>query len=139
MRISDRHLNADANNFIAVRLLLATSVIYTHCYFMSHDVRGADDLSGLLGAPISTYAVDGFFFLSGFLVYPSLLRLGSAVRFLTARFVRLWPGLALCVMLTVLVGGFFTSAPIGGDLGCDTANFVLPNLTLACASYRLTD
>lgn len=138
MRISDRHLNADANNFIAVRLLLATSVIYTHCYFMSHGVRGVDDLSGFLGAPISNYAVDGFFILSGFLVYPSLLRLGSAARFLTARFVRLWPGLALCVLLTVLAGGFLTSAPASAYLGGDTARFILTNLTFTVASFRLT-
>ncbi|WP_312162797.1 acyltransferase [Phenylobacterium sp.] len=131
-------MNADANNFIAVRLLLATSVIYTHCYFMSHGVRGVDDLSGFLGATISTYAVDGFFFLSGFLVYPSLLRLGSAVRFATARFVRLWPGLALCILLTVLAGGFFTTAPAGAYLGGDTARFILTNLTFTAASYQLT-
>ena len=138
MRISDERLDADANNFTAVRLLLATSVIYTHCYFTTFGVRNADDLSGFLGAPISAYAVDGFFFLSGFLVYPSLLRLRSSVRFLTARFIRLWPGLALCVLLTVLVGAFFTSAPGGAYLGGDTARFILSNLTFTVASYRLT-
>lgn len=138
MRVTDERLDADANNFTAVRLLLATSVIYTHCYFTVFGVRNADDLSGILGAPISAYAVDGFFFLSGFLVYPSLLRLRSSVRFLTARFVRLWPGLALCVLLTVLAGAFFTSAPPGGYLGGDTARFILSNLTFTVASYRLT-
>ncbi|CAN7273290.1 acyltransferase [Phenylobacterium sp. LjRoot164] len=138
MRISDERLDADANNFTAVRLLLASSVIYTHCYFMTTGVRNADDLSGFLGAPISAYAVDGFFFLSGFLVYPSLLRLSSSVRFLTARFVRLWPGLALCVLLTVLAGGFFTTAAPGAYLGGETSKFVLTNLTFTVASYRLT-
>lgn len=138
MRISDKSLSADGNNFTAMRLLLASSVIYTHCYFIAHGIGGVDDLSGFLGAPISAYAVDGFFFLSGFLVYPSLLRLGSAVRFLTARFVRLWPGLALCILLTVLAGGFFTSAPASAYLGGDTARFILSNLTFTVASYRLT-
>nr|WP_293402724.1 acyltransferase [Phenylobacterium sp.] len=138
MRINDERLNADANNFTAVRLLLASSVIYTHCYFTTTGIRNADDLSNFLGATISTYAVDGFFFLSGFLVYPSLLRLRSPVRFLTARFVRLWPGLALCVLLTVLVGAFFTSASMGGYFGGDTARFILSNLSFTAASYRLT-
>jgi peptidoglycan/LPS O-acetylase OafA/YrhL len=138
MRISDDRLDAEANNFTAVRLLLATSVIYTHCYFTTFGVRNADDLSEFLGAPISAYAVDGFFFLSGFLVYPSLLRLRGSVQFLTARFVRLWPGLALCVLLTVLGGAFFTSAPPGAYLGGETARFILSNLTFTVASYRLT-
>lgn len=138
MRITDERLDADANNFTAVRLLLATSVIYTHCFFMTSGVRNADDLSRFLGAPISAYAVDGFFFLSGFLVYPSLLRLRSSVRFLTARFVRLWPGLALCVMLTVLAGAFFTTAAPGAYLGGDTARFILTNLSFTVASYQVT-
>ena len=138
MRISERSLSADGNNFTAMRLLLASSVIYTHCYFMAFGIEGADDLSGFLGAPISAYAVDGFFFLSGFLVYPSLLRLGSAWRFLAARFVRLWPGLALCILLTVLVGGLVTSAPGSAYLGGETARFILGNLSFTVASYQLT-
>lgn len=138
MRIDDGSLSADGNNFTAVRLLLASSVIYTHCYFMAYGIEGADDLSGFLGAPISAYAVDGFFVLSGFLVYPSLLRLGSALKFAAARFVRLWPGLALCVFLTVLAGAFITSAPVVSYLGGDTAKFVASNLTFSVATYRLT-
>jgi peptidoglycan/LPS O-acetylase OafA/YrhL len=138
MRISEQSLSAEGNNFTAMRLLLASSVIYTHCYFMAYGIEGADDLSAFLGAPISAYAVDGFFFLSGFLVYPSLLRLGSSTRFLTARFVRLWPGLALCILLTVLVGAFVTSAPMSAYFGGDTARFIATNLSFTVASYRLT-
>lgn len=58
--------------------------------------------------------------------------------FLTARFVRLWPGLAFCALLTVLAGVFVKSAPTGSYLGGDTVRFVLSNLTFTLASYRLT-
>lgn len=138
MKISEQSLGADGNNFTATRLVLATSVIYTHCYYMAYKIEGVDDLSGFLGAPISAYAVDGFFFLSGFLVYPSLLRLGSAVRFLTARFVRLWPALAACVLLTVAAGAMVTTAPGLSYLGGDTLRFILGNLSFVSASYLLT-
>lgn len=58
--------------------------------------------------------------------------------FLTARFVRLWRGLAFCALLTVLAGAFVKSAPTGSYLGGDTVRFVLSNLTFTLASYRLT-
>ncbi|MEO8811390.1 MAG: hypothetical protein ABI376_00560, partial [Caulobacteraceae bacterium] len=73
MKIHDNLLHAQSNNFTVVRLVLASAVIYTHSYVaVSGSGIDRDNLGFLLGAPISTYAVDGFFFLSGFLVYPSL-------------------------------------------------------------------
>jgi peptidoglycan/LPS O-acetylase OafA/YrhL len=138
MIIQDEQLNARGNNFTLVRLILASSVIYTHCYGLVFGAEGQDDLSFILGAPISALAVDGFFFLSGFLVYPSLLRLGSARGFLMARFTRLWPGLALCILLTVLGGLAVTSAPGLSYFGEDTARFIGGNLTFLFGAYSLT-
>src|SRR5437879_6507179 len=106
MLLSKANLAPDGNNFTALRLALASAVIYTHTYWLITGVSSKDDLSNLLGAPISTFAVDGFFFLSGFLVYPSLLRLGRSSRFLLARAGRLWPGLAMALLVMVVGGGF---------------------------------
>ncbi len=137
MRWRDDLLRPQANNLTLVRLVLASSVIYTHSY---EAVLGGDGdaFAGFLGAPISVYAVDGFFFLSGFLVYPSLMRLGSVRRFLLARFTRLWPGLVLAVGLTVLGGAFVTTADGLSYLGGDTATFVLGNLSFVKGAYTLT-
>lgn len=130
MRIGSDVLKADRNNFTVVRLILSSLVIYTHCYWLIFGIPGKDDLSGFLGAPISVYAVDGFFFLSGFLVYPSLLRLENSGRFLLARLARLWPGLALSIVLTAMGGWFLTTAPGLSYWGGETATFVAGNLSL---------
>src|SRR3546814_19002087 len=104
MRIEESLLRPHANNLTLVRLVLASSVIYTHCYWALTGRMGEDDLSAFLGAPISVYAVDGFFFLSGFLVFASLQRSASVGDFLLARVARPWPALAVSGGLTVFAG-----------------------------------
>lgn len=126
------------NNFTIVRFVLASSVIYTHCFWLLTGIEGKDDLSFLLGAPVSAYAVDGFFFLSGFLVYPSLLRLGKSSTFLLARLSRLWPGLALSVTLTVLGGLLVTEASPAAYFSGETLRFIGGNLSLLFGAYYLT-
>lgn len=138
MKWRDNLLQADANNLTIVRLVLASSVIYTHSYEVVTGVSAQDDLSPFLGAPISVFAVDGFFFLSGFLVYPSLLRMGHAGRFLMARFTRLWPGLAVSVGLTVAAGAFLTTAVGFEYFGPETLKFIFGNLSFVTAAYYLT-
>jgi peptidoglycan/LPS O-acetylase OafA/YrhL len=136
MKFEDRLLAPSANNFNFVRLVLASSVIYTHAYAAVFRVYEVDALHWLFGAPISAYAVDGFFFLSGFLVYPSLIRNQSSVKFLVARFVRIWPGLAACVLLMVLAGRFLTLTPQLYFSG-ETLQFVFGHLTFVKAYYNL--
>jgi peptidoglycan/LPS O-acetylase OafA/YrhL len=138
MLLNDGLFDRQSNNFTLVRFALASMVIYTHAYWFTHGVSGTDDLSGVLGVPVSAYAVEGFFFLSGFLVYPSLLRLGSIPAFLAVRLARLWPALALCVLVTVLGGLFVTVAPPAGYFGGETAQFLVGNLSLLRGGYFLT-
>jgi len=137
-RLNDATLRAEANNFTLVRLILSSSVIYTHCYWLTTGRAGGDEFSAFLGSPISVFAVDGFFFLSGFLVYPSLVRFGRSTPFLLARLARLWPALAASVVLTVVGGAFVTSAGGLDYLAGDTAQFMLGNLTFAKGEFNLT-
>lgn len=137
MRFREDLLRPDANNFTAVRLFLASSVIYTHSFVVLGG-PDQDEITYILGSPISHMAVDGFFFLSGFLVYPSLTRLRDAGRFLLARLARLWPGLFASVMLTVLVGWLATTAPGTDYLGGATAHFIAGNLSFIKGYYALT-
>lgn len=138
MRLGELSLKPEANNFTLVRLILASAVIYTHSYWMILGVSAKDDLSDFLGATVSTFAVDGFFFLSGFLVYPSLLRLGAVGKFLFARGARLWPGLIVSILATVAGGALVTTAAGLSYLGGDTAKFVLMNGTFLEGFFNLT-
>jgi len=138
MVIDDARLKPDANNLTLVRLVLASAVIVTHCYWSVTGIAGADPLSPWLGVPLSVYAVDGFFFLSGFLVYPSLVRRGRVGDFLLARLARLWPALAVSVVATALVGAAVTSAAPAAYWQGDTARFLLANLSFVQPAYALT-
>ncbi|WP_145198771.1 acyltransferase family protein [Sphingobium sp. B2] len=138
MTIDDDLLKPERNNLTLVRLVLASAVILTHCYWRVHHVGGQDQFSTWLGVPLSVYAVDGFFFLSGFLVYGSLRRRAHAGRFMVARLARMMPALVVSVLLTVLIGAFFTRLPPIGYLGGETARFVGNNLSLMGGHYSLS-
>lgn len=137
MKFDDKLLRPEANNLTLVRLVLASAVIYTHCYWFMSGRMGEDDLSFLLGEPVSVYAVDGFFFLSGFLVYGSLQRSINVTDFFLARLVRLWPALALSVGLTVAGGYMVTSDPLD-YFGGDTFKFIINNLSFIAPAYNLS-
>jgi peptidoglycan/LPS O-acetylase OafA/YrhL len=137
MRLTDEILKPAANNLTIVRLLLASAVIYSHTYERALGIH-ADGLSWLLGSNIAAFAVDGFFVLSGFLVYRSLAQGGSIKRFALARATRLLPALVLMVALTVVAGLFVTSVPVIEYLtGEETLKFIA-NATLIKSSYTLT-
>ena len=137
-KIEELSLRSENNNFTFVRLVLASSVIFSHSYWRISGREGTDGLSSYLGKPISSFAVDGFFFLSGFLIYASSLRRNTAPTFLLARFARLWPALAVSVIITVAVGAAVTEVPWGAYFRGETARFVVRNLLLQGGAYRLT-
>lgn len=138
MTIDDNRLKPHRNNLTLVRLVLASAVILTHCYWRVHHVGGKDALSDWLGLPMSVYAVDGFFFLSGFLVYGSLRRWAQPAPFMLARLARMMPALIVSVLLTVFVGAFVTRLGWATYLGGETARFIGYNLTLMGGHYSLS-
>lgn len=136
MRIDDHFLHPRENNLTLTRLLLASSVIYSHSFYPDAE---HDDLTWLLGSAISNYAVDGFFVLSGFLVYRSLVQNGSVKRFALARLTRLWPGLFAMILLVTALAALVTTAPLAAYFsGSDTLKFVFLNLSLTGAHFTLT-
>lgn len=138
MRITRAQLSPRNNNLTAVRLVLASAVIWTHTAWRLTGREAWDEGVRWLGVPVSNLAVDGFFFLSGMLVYASLIRRASPLAFGAARLARLWPALAVSVLGTVLVGGFITRSQGLSYLHDSTARFLLGNLSLTSGHYTLT-
>ncbi len=100
-------LRADGNVFTLARWLLAIAVIRTHAYGLT--AVDTDPLRPFLPYPVARLAVLLFFSLSGFVVTASLQRRG-AVSFVTARALRILPGLwVMLAVTTVVLGLFFTS------------------------------
>lgn len=137
MRIGDESLRPSSNNFTIVRLLLANAVIVAHC---SRKVAGMGTLppdSWLNHWPLGELAVDAFFFVSGFLVYASLLR-KNLPEFFIARIARVWPALAASVFLTVLVGMFVSDVDVAKYFSGPTKDFIFYNLSLTSSAHFLT-
>jgi len=109
------YTQARHNNFLFVRMLAASMVVYLHSFPLSH-------YPGLLGDPLGpfwrithtgTVAVAMFFVTSGYLVTASFVNRGSTLEFLKSRILRIFPALILCLaVMVLLVGPLFTSLPL---------------------------
>lgn len=91
----------DPNNnaFAFLRLSLAVAVIFSHTYALGN--FGLDPIAGLTEKryTIGLLSVAMFFVLSGFLVCRSASNSQSVFRFLWHRFLRIYPGYWVCLMV----------------------------------------
>lgn len=122
--------NPEKNNFHVVRFVAASLVILGHSY----DLLGASDAianatGGLI--PTALLGVDVFFTVSGYLVTQSLLRSGSYRSFVWKRFLRIYPGLAVCLLVTVFgIGALATSLSLREYFSNPATYRYFDNLTL---------
>lgn len=101
------------NNFDLLRLIAATTVLFSHCFPLAGQtgkepfVAFTDLDSG------GGFAVTAFFAISGYLITGSCLNSRSVTDYLLKRILRVIPGLAVCVAVTVFVLGFiFSDLPV---------------------------
>jgi peptidoglycan/LPS O-acetylase OafA/YrhL len=107
------------NGYNALRLALASSVIVWHALLLA----SPGGYTSPLWQPLSSFAVDGFFVISGFLIVRSWDRRPNPAAFIRARLGRLLPGLWVCLTVTALV-----IAPLTSDVNlADQGRYVLEN------------
>ncbi|HUP91364.1 MAG TPA: acyltransferase [Solimonas sp.] len=137
-RIAD-YDGARDNNFNLLRLLAAVVVVYSHSFLMSLGYARVvldPDSQGLFlrltGITSGRVAVNAFFVMSGFLLARSLAMKGSVTAFIVGRSLRIYPGLIVCVLLTVLVmGPLLTTVPLREYLGShDVLRYIALNASL---------
>lgn len=87
------------NVFDVIRLFAAFLVLYAHAYHIFG--LGADPLTPVLGVYTGTVAVFIFFCISGFFITKSAVE-RNTFQFVTARCVRIIPGLLFCNIITIL-------------------------------------
>lgn len=88
------------NNFNLLRLIAAISEIFSHAYEITSD--GHDYFQQWIGYSVGWIAVSAFFFLSGFLIYLSMMRGQSIGNFLFARCLRIFPGLWVMLFISII-------------------------------------
>ena len=98
------------NNFNLIRIVAAYAVLVIHSFPLAVGSGAAVPFRDILGMTIGDIAVDVFFITSGFLVTASLLTRQSAIEFVWARALRIFPALLAMLLLTVVgLGLFFTT------------------------------
>jgi len=115
----DKLFDAHGNSLGFLRVLFATLVILDHAFPLGGFNRGVDPMWGWTNSQedIGGMAVFGFFVVSGFLVTQSFDNSGSVPRFFWKRFLRVFPGFWVCLLVTVVVFAPITYLQQFGGLG----------------------
>ena len=122
----DRRLD----NFLLLRFVAASMVIYAHSYALS-GMHKVDIFVRLgWGTYAGKIAVELFFCISGFLVTASLVRWQNTLAFLKARALRLLPAYAACMAICAyVIGPLVTTLSLGEYLANPlTHSYVYSNL-----------
>ena len=120
------------NNFNFLRFIAAFAVLIDHSFVLIAGTADAEPLRKTLGIALGNIAVDAFFITSGFLVTSSLFARNSALGFIWARILRIYPALLVMVVLCICaLGLWFTNLQAGAYFAHPrTALFALKNSTL---------
>src|SRR5579863_8718431 len=106
-----------ANNFDAVRLLAALSVVFSHSFLIAEGSEAREWLVRLSGnqCVLGLLGVFVFFMISGYLVTESWCRRPAPGQFALRRTLRIYPGLVVNALVCGLVAGPLISAlPLRG-------------------------
>ena len=127
------------NNFNLIRMIAAMGVLVSHAWPLALGKGAVEPLQAAVGFSLGKLAVFVFFAISGFLIARSFERQPTVGRWLLARGLRLFPGLAVVLILTAAVlGPLLTTLPLG-DYARDpaTLGYVVRNLGLALPQWDL--
>lgn len=132
-------LEPERNSFGVLRCLMAALVLVSHSYLFKTGSAAGEPLTAWTGWSLGEHAVQVFFFLSGLLVAQSFDRSRGIVDFATARSLRIFPGLIVCVLLTALVLGPALSAlpPSSYFASLALPAYILKTLSLSTGSAPL--
>lgn len=138
LRLADR-LEGRDNNFNLIRMIAASAVLVSHAYPITLGPQAVQPLKVLTGDALGHHAVAVFFVISGLLIARSHERSRTFVHWLLARVLRLFPGLAVVLLLSVLVmGPLVTALPLAAyATDPKTWAYVPRNLSLAFLQYPL--
>src|SRR6266446_7808240 len=129
------------NNFDALRLIAAISVIFSHSFLITEGTQNNEWLILLTGnqSILGLTGVFVFFAISGFLVTQSFEQTGDAWRFLAKRALRIFPGLFVATLLSAFVlAPLVTALPLGAYLSRpEPYEYVLGNTLLDQTIHEL--
>ena len=131
-------LEPKKNNFTFLRLLAALAVVVSHAVFLRTGNKADEIFSSASVYNLGDHAVNVFFVLSGLTVAASLERSQNAMQFLTARLIRIFPGLIVCTALLVALGIIVTECnPVAYLADARVWKYFLKTMSLSTGSAEL--
>jgi peptidoglycan/LPS O-acetylase OafA/YrhL len=126
--------DARANNFDAVRLLAALSVVFSHSFLIAEGTEASEPFVWLTRnqCVLGLMGVFVFFIISGYLVTASFARNPQPARFAERRFLRIYPALVVnALVCAFLLGPLVSNLPLRDYLaGPDLGDFLYKAFTL---------
>jgi peptidoglycan/LPS O-acetylase OafA/YrhL len=131
MKLSEAARGRD-NNFNLLRIAAAMAVVVSHSFALALGSAANEPLHATLGITLGSIGVHIFFITSGFLVTGSLLSRHSALEFIWARLLRIYPALISMTVLSVFVLGPLMTTLSPGDYfsKAESYLYLLKNSTL---------
>ncbi|MBD2094381.1 acyltransferase [Trichocoleus sp. FACHB-591] len=100
MRNLSQVFESKKNSLGFLRFLFAALVVFSHSFVLGG--FGSERILNIFQGSYGELAVDCFFIISGFLITRSYIRSVSISRFLWHRFLRIFPGFWVCLLITIL-------------------------------------
>jgi peptidoglycan/LPS O-acetylase OafA/YrhL len=100
------HARSRDNNFTLIRVVASFIVLVYHCWSL-HGQEPYRDFATPMGLSTARIALHVFFVISGFLITASLFSRDDIIGFASARFLRVFPGLWVMLIVTVGALGLF--------------------------------
>lgn len=129
--------NPQKNSFGFLRFILASLVVFSHSFVFA--IPDYEPLASLSNGTVTfgTMAVSIFFIVSGFLITRSYVNGSSIAQFIRNRFLRLYPGFWICLLLTSFVFAPLASYFLYNDFSFATQNpsysslgYLIHNITI---------
>jgi peptidoglycan/LPS O-acetylase OafA/YrhL len=127
------------NNFDFLRFLFAIFVIVSHSYPLS-GTPSCDWLCEITKGELqfSDIGVKGFFIISGYLIFQSLLRSKSLTDYFWKRCLRLFPALLIVLLLTVLLAPIVYEGNVSYWENKSIYSYISKNLSLFKLQYSIS-
>jgi peptidoglycan/LPS O-acetylase OafA/YrhL len=129
----------EVNNFDVLRIVFAWFVVVSHSYFLNNA-----SISDPLGWATNNYlifsylGVKGFFIISGYLIFQSLIRSRSMIEYLTKRILRIFPGLIVAVFISLLATYFvYPKKDVPYFLDQEIYSYFLDNILLFVSHFDI--
>ena len=119
------------NHFNLIRMIAATGVLVSHAFPISLGPGAGQPFQQTLqGAALGAVSVYVFFAISGYFIAQSFARSDDPWRFVMARILRLFPALAVVLLLTVAVSGVWLTTASPAGFWSAAPAYLARNLTL---------